>query len=509
MGVEPRRVPEGPGGRAAPARHAAERTGSGPGPERAPPEREPAGFERNGFERNGVDRIPEHERTSTPGTFFVIFIGGSVGLGAVAFGWVGLGFQLGLWATISAIAVGTAVGVALLVPLVLIGSRTATNNATSSGAMFGVRGRLIGSGIGLLTCLVSVALTVWTSGAAGVAVAGRLLGLPDSLGAQAVTYALVAAVSAAVAIWGYRWLVRATAIIFALGGALMVLMPFAFAGKINWSYAGGEPVLGTFWATWLLVAVTVGVGGALVVCTIIGDWTRYISGDRYPARALAPIASLGLFLGFVVPAAIGAIVATAFTDPLAPFPVSLAGESPLWYAVPLLPFAVLGGVGLVAQSLYSAGLDLEALVVSISRARATVIIAVIGVVLVYLGLLAPTIQGAIGAALLVLAELSAPWAVIVAIGFLRARGRFDADDLQVFNRRETGGRYWYSGGWNWPATAAWAAGSVAGLLTIQTLLFSGPLSGIAAGVDVSLLLGAVVAAAIYLPFSGRRGAVTR
>ncbi len=150
----------------------------------------------------------------------------------------------------------------------------------------------------------------------------------------------------------------------------------------------------------------------------------------------------------MVPAAIGAIVSTAFTDPFAPFPVSLAGESPLWYAVPLLPFAILGGVGLVAQSLYSAGLDLEAVVVRITRARATVIIAVVGVVLVYLGLLAPTIQGAIGAALLVLAEFSAPWAVIVGIDFLKTGGRYDADDLQVFNRGATGGRYWYSGGWH-------------------------------------------------------------
>ena len=79
----------------------------------------------------------------------MLFVGGSVGLGAVAFGWVGLTFGLGVWATVSAIAVGTLVGQVLLLPLILIGSRTATNNATSSGATFGVRGRLIGSGIGL------------------------------------------------------------------------------------------------------------------------------------------------------------------------------------------------------------------------------------------------------------------------------------------------------------------------------------------------------------------------
>jgi len=489
MGVDPQPLSEGPEGRS--PRHRSV---------------EPSGFEPNGFERNGVDRISEDERTSTPGTFFVIFVGGSVGLGAVSFGWVGLTFGLGVWATISAIAVGTAVGQILLVPLILIGSHTATNNATSSGATFGVRGRLIGSLIGLATCLVSVALTVWTSGSAGVAVAGRLFGLADSPAAQGVAYALVAAVSVAVAIWGYRWLVRCTAIIALLGGALMILMVVAFAGVIKWDYAGGEYLLGTFWATWLLVAAAIGVGGALVVCTILGDWTRYIRSDRYPARALAPVASAGIFLGFVIPAAVGALVATAFTDPFAPFTVSLAAESPYWYAVPLFPLAVLGGVGLVAQSLYSAGLDLEALAVRLTRAQATMIIGVVGVVLMYLGLLAPTIQGSIAAALLVLAELSAPWAVLVGIGFLQANGHYDADDLQVFNRRQTGGRYWYSGGWNWPAAVAWAAGSVVGLLTIQTPLFSGPLAGVAGGVDISLVAGSAVAALVFLPFGARRDA---
>ena len=119
-------------------RHAPSESGRHRGAEPSGPSRpadsagfDPSGFDPSGFERNGVDRIPEGDRTSTPRTFFVIFIGGSVGLGAVAFGWVGMTFGLGLWATISAIAVGTAVGIVLLIPLVLLGSRTATNNATS------------------------------------------------------------------------------------------------------------------------------------------------------------------------------------------------------------------------------------------------------------------------------------------------------------------------------------------------------------------------------------------
>jgi len=125
---------------------------------------------------------------------------------------------------------------------------------------------------------------------------------------------------------------------------------------------------------------------------------------------------------------------------------------------------------------------LATVIVRLTRARATVIIGVIGVVLVYLGLLAPTVQAAATAAFIAFAELAAPWATIVGIGFLLTRGRYDADDLQVFNRGRTGGRYWYSGGWSWQAALAWAVGSIVGLLMIQTQLFQGPLANIAAGV---------------------------
>ena len=79
MGVDPGRLPEDSVRPSESGRHRS----AGPGGA------EPAGFDSSGFERNGVDRIPESDRTSTPWTFFVIFIGGSVGLGAVAFGWVG------------------------------------------------------------------------------------------------------------------------------------------------------------------------------------------------------------------------------------------------------------------------------------------------------------------------------------------------------------------------------------------------------------------------------------
>ena len=137
-----------------------------------------------------------------------------------------------------------------------------------------------------------------------------------------------------------------------------------------------------------------GSAGALLVCTILGDWTRYISVRAAPAEQVGPgSARWASSSGSWCPPPSARSSPPRSPTPAAPFTVSLANDSPLWYAVLLLPFGVFGGVGLVAQSLYSAGLDLEAVVVRLTRARATVIIGVIGVVLVYLGLLAPTDPG--------------------------------------------------------------------------------------------------------------------
>ncbi len=120
-----------------------------------------------------------------------ILLGSSLCLGVIVFGWLPPSFGLGWWASVSSVVAGILVGIAFTAPLALVSLRTATNLSTSSGARFGVRGRLVGSVVGLLLALGHTALTVWIGGDVTVSVLGRLFGLPASEVSYVVVHGLL------------------------------------------------------------------------------------------------------------------------------------------------------------------------------------------------------------------------------------------------------------------------------------------------------------------------------
>jgi cytosine/uracil/thiamine/allantoin permease len=223
---------------------------------------------------------------------------------------------------------------------------------------------------------------------------------------------------------------------------------------------------------------------------------------------MLPMALLAIGSGFIVPPMIGALVASAFTDPFTPWPQSVVTDAPGWLTWVLLAMASIGGLGFSAPVIYSTGLDLAAIVARLSRAGATWIMGTAAIGLVLLGSLVWDASESLTAAALILLALTGPWAAIVTIGHLRSRGRYWEDDLQVFNRGGRGGHYWYWHGWNWRAVLAWAVGAVFGLTTVTTTMYTGRLANITGGIDVSFLGSYVLAGVLYLaletaPFGSR------
>ncbi|WP_205522165.1 cytosine permease, partial [Pseudomonas viridiflava] len=128
----------------------------------------------------GVEQIPDSQRHARPLDLFRLIFGGANTFSTAVLGsfpvLFGLSFQAGFWS----IVLGVMVGALILAPMGLFGALNGTNNAVSSGAHFGVHGRIIGSFLSLLTAVAFFSLSVWSSGDALVGGAQRLIGLPEN-----------------------------------------------------------------------------------------------------------------------------------------------------------------------------------------------------------------------------------------------------------------------------------------------------------------------------------------
>lgn len=450
------------------------------------------------IEQRGVDTIPEEERTSGPRDLVSILLGSNLCLGVIVFGWLPPSFGLDWWSSVGAVLAGTVVGVLFTAPLALVSLRTGTNLSTSSGAQFGVRGRLVGSVVGLLLALGYTALTVWIGGDVMVSVLGRLAGLPQGGVSYGIVYGLLAAATVAGAVYGYRVLLAMSRVLAFGMTALLAVGVIAYAPGFTTAAlpeAGGY-LLGGYWPTWLLAAVAAGLSGPVAFITLLGDYTRYISPARHSSRRVLHATWLGLTLGLLVPQLFGTFTAYAAGAAL-DYAGPLVDAAPSWYLVPLLLAASAGSVGNAGLMLYSMGLDLDAILPRASRARATYVVAAVATVCVFAGHYYSTAQDAMTSFVLLLTAIGTPWAVITLIGFVRCGGVYDADALQVFNRRARGGVYWYRSGWNVPAALSWAAGATVGVLAVSLPSYEGPLLALTGGVDCSFLLSGVVGGVAY------------
>ncbi|MCB5166660.1 cytosine permease [Streptomyces bambusae] len=460
-------------------------------------------------EQRGVDAIPEAERTSGPRDLISILLGSNLCLGVIVFGWLPPSFGLGLWPSVTAIVAGTVAGIAFTAPLALVSLRTATNLSTSSGAQFGVRGRLVGSVVGLLLSLGYTALTLWIGGDVMAGVLSRLTGLPDDATTRGVTYGLLAACTVVGAVFGYGLLLRMSRLLSVAMLVLLAVGVFAYAGDFTTAAPPdtGGYLLGSFWPTWFLAAVAAGLSGPVAFITLLGDYTRYVSPKVHSPRKVYRATCLGLLVGLLVPQLFGtytALAAGAGADYAGP----LVAASPGWYLLPLFLAAAAGSVGNAGLMLYSMGLDLDAILPRTTRTRATVIAAAVATAFVFLGSFAWDAQSAMTSFVLLLTAVGTPWAVITLIGYVRCGGNYDAEALQVFNRRARGGVYWYRAGWNLRATASWTLGAAVGLAAVSTPLYEGPLLALTGGVDCSFILSGLSGGLVYAALTIRRGAAT-
>jgi len=448
-------------------------------------------------EAYGIDTIPDADRTSSWLDLLRIQFGGANTFATVLLGTFPILLGLSFWQAVLATVAGVLVGTLFLMPMGLFGPKTGTNNAVSSGAFFGVRGRVVGSFLSLLTAIAFYSISVWVSGDALVGAVNRLLGVPDSLGLRTVIYGVIGLIVIVVVVYGYQFmlLVNKTAVI--ANTALILLAVVAFAGTFNPGYDPGPDALalGAFWPTFILSALIV-MGNPISFGAFLGDWSRYIPASTPPRKIM-----LATFLGqmlTLIPFLFGVATATIVAGE-ADYVFALIQASPLWYAVLLIGVAFIGGLSTGSTSLYGTGLDFSSVFPRFSRVQATIFIGALAFLFILTGRVFFDLLGAVNAFIGAIVVTTTPWIVIMTIGYFVRRGSFDRRHLQVFNKGETGGRYWFTAGINWRGLVAWVVAAFLGLLFAYfPPVIVGPFNGVAGGVDLSLIVAIVSAAVLYI-----------
>ncbi|MEV4446668.1 cytosine permease, partial [Streptomyces mirabilis] len=160
---------------------------------------------------------------------------------------------------------------------------------------------------------------------------------------------------------------------------------------------------------------------------------------------------------------------------------------------------LIGGMSTGTTSLYGTGLDFSSVFPRLSRVQATILVGVLSIAFIFIGRFGFDLVQSISTFATMIITCTTPWMVVMILGFYTRRGWYDPDALQVFNRRQRGGRYWFTHGWNWRGMTAWWVAAVVGVLfTNIPGQFVGPLGDLANGIDISLPLSLAVAAVLYL-----------
>jgi purine-cytosine permease-like protein len=450
------------------------------------------------IESRGIDMIPEIERKSKPFELFTVFFGPQFGYGNMLFGALAIGFGLSWWAAFAAITIGSVVGSLVFLGVTPVSPKTGTNTQVSSGGAFGVRGRLLGSGITWFVAMGFVVILVFTAGEAVIFTFNRWFGTPTGHGALSLAMAGVIIVTCVSAVLGHRTLERGVRVITVAAIVVGILVFAVFVGKFH-AVHGGHYLLGSFWPTWFL-ATTTAASLPISWGPFVGDYGRYIPSNASP-RVVNLWGFFGIFLGCWAAMVAAAFAATAFVDQAADnFVGGITHAAPAWFLLPMLLVLGLGSnIASAGMSLYNAALDMGSWPLFLRLKRwhiaAGLSVAVFG--LTYLLTVVTSFLNNLIAFVTIMVVTATPWMVIIGIHYLIARGDYEPLDLHAFAIPGARGRYWYTAGLNLRALLAWACAVALGLMFSATTLFTGPLVSSVKGIDLSWLVAAVTGGVVY------------
>ena len=412
--------------------------------------------------------VEGHERNLKEWDFVLLWAGAAISLSEIWAG--GLLVSFGLLAGLGIILLGHLLGNAPMALGGLIGSRHGVPAIVGTRGALGNRGSILPAILNVVQLVGWTAVMRWTGGraAAGLAGgAGSARGWIVALGLLTTGWALAGS--------------RAWKTLQKSGVVLLLLLSVAMTALALQTYGWRE-----LWAAPSAPSMPFMLGLDLVIAMpiswmpLVSDYTRHAT---VPGRGIRGT-WWGYFLvsSWMFAAGLVAAIATGSGAPETML-IQLMGEHRL--LIPAVLIVLLSTLTTTFLDIYSNAVSAQSLFPKLGT-RPLVALAGIAGTGIALFFDATKYEGFL---LFIGAAFCPLFGVVLADYFVLKRGRYEAEDLY---RR---GRYWYSGGVNWRAMAAWAAGFGLYQLCTQTRFAGG-----------SSVPSMAAAAALYLIISlGKRG----
>jgi purine-cytosine permease-like protein len=459
----------------------------------------PAANKAFGIEQHGFDYIPESERTMTMREANVFMVSVQANLVPVALGVVGVTLGLNLWLAILAALLGSSL-YAYVAYACITGPRAGVPTLTFTRAPFGIRGNAPNTAMAWLVLVVFEGVNTILGAYALLALLPHLGIENPGLLAKVLCTLAVIGISAVVAIFGHATMVYVQKI-FTWALAACLLLTFVFTvGNSQLDPAGHEPLSGgALWAAFF-IAISVNAANPISYLFNSPEWFRYM-----PSNVSGPKLFWNLFASGGITAAflscLGAVLASQgdMSNPVA----GVQPHVPAWLFYFFVVAAVGGTIANNVPTLYSSGLNLQALGVPLRRHSATVINLVFATALVLYVLVNENFLTALNDFVALLVVWAGPFGGVWIVDTALRRRKYNPLGLHAVQEKATG-PYWGWKGWNLSGWAAMLAGIVVSLLCVNAPVYEGPIAHLLGGADLSWLLGFWVSAAVYLLIAGKK-----
>ncbi|MCP2336521.1 purine-cytosine permease family protein [Actinomadura rupiterrae] len=448
------------------------------------------------LERRTIDVVPESERHGTPLNQFTLWFGANMQITAVVNGALAVVFGADpLWAVVG-LLIGNLLGGAVMALHSAQGPRLGLPQMISSRAQFGVFGAVLP--------LLLVILMYLGFAATGTVLAGQAVDEIVHTDSKPVGIIVFGALTAVVAVLGYRYIHNLGRVATVLGvvGFTYLMIRLASTHDLGGLF-GAKP----FDAATFLLAISLGAGWQLTFGPYVADYSRYLP-RLTSARTTFHCTLWGSVIGSqwsmvfgVLLAALPTASGAGFLDNQVGFMGHLGGSA---IAVLIYLVIIVGKLTINTLNAYGGFMSILTTVSAFTSERR---VSQWARTLYIAGFLALSVLVALLAShdfltnfknfVLLLLTVFTPWSAINLVDYyLVSKERVDIPALYDPN-----GRY---GRWNIVALGCYVVGIVAQIPFLSQTLYTGPVTKMIGGADISWIIGLVLTAALYYPLARPR-----